>query len=288
MKNILLLIILCLLSQTLSAQKLIRLTGSYTYKAPTTMNIEQAKINALFEAKKEALGREFGYTVSSESTLQQKSVGSEDAQEYFNQVIISEVKGEWIETIGEPIFSKPKFEDNIIYIDVKVTGMAREIKALNTTFDARILRNGTENKFEQYEFRNNDDMFLSFVSPINGFLAVYYIDNDRKVYCILPYISSNSSNAQKIEAGKKYIFFSQKHAPNESVDEYILTANEEVEYNQIYILFSPNKFSKANYILNKDNSLQESEYKSFHEWLSRCRIDDTSMQVKLFNLVIEE
>ena len=170
----------------------------------------------------------------------------------------------------------------MLTIKVTIDGKAREIKNAAIDFEAKLLRNGTEEKFESGEFRNGDDLYLYFKSPINGYLAVYLLDeNTQQVYCLLPYKSSGEP-VYKVIQDKPYIFFPcQKAEENPSeVDEYTMTCEHSMEQNTIYIVFSPNMFAKA---IAEDGDAglpRQLPLKEFQKWLGKCKAKDTSIQEK--------
>ena len=152
------------------------------------------------------------------------------------------------------------------------------------------MRNGTEEKYESDEFRNGDDLYLYFKSPINGYLAVYLLDeNTQQVFCLLPYKSSGEP-AYKIIHDKPYVFFSCQKAdgnPNE-VDEYTMTCEHSMEQNTIYIVFSPNMFAKA---FAEDGSIglpRQLLLKEFQKWLGKHKAKDTAIQIQCFTLKISK
>ena len=135
----------------------------------------------------------------------------------------------------------------MLVVSVEVSGRIREIVNADIDIIAKILRNGTEEKFESNEFRNGDDLYLYFKSHVDGYLAVYLLDETtQEVFCLLPYKASGEG-AYRIEHDRPYILFSAKNASDPSiVDEYTITCNKELELDAIYVIFSPNAFVKAN------------------------------------------
>lgn len=158
----------------------------------------------------------------------------------------SEVRGEWIETIGEPSF-KLFLANGQLAINVSVKGKIREVNSACIDFKALVLRNGTEDKYEDNNFKNGDDLFISFISPTCGYVAIYLVDNDGNAFCLLPYQSQEQGNV-KVNANERYVFFSEKLSPQDLkpfVDEYTMTCSHIQELNQIYVIFSTNSFVKA-------------------------------------------
>lgn len=265
---------------SISAQKIEKVHGKYTYHVPDNVSLEEGKRTAIERAKIQALADAFGALVSqNNSTIVKNENGKSSVN--FLSIGGSDVKGEWIETIGEPkldIF----YESNMLTIKVSIDGKAREIKNASIDIEAKLLRNGTEEKYESDEFRNGDDLYLYFKSPINGYLAVYLLDeNTQQVFCLLPYKSSGEP-AYKIIHDKPYVFFScQKAEDNPSeVDEYTMTCEHSMEQNTICIVFSPNMFAKAFAEDGNAGLPRQLSLKEFQKWLGKCKANDTSIQEK--------
>ena len=202
-----LILLLTLCSLSVLAQKTKTVEAEYIYRAPDNVTIEQARRTALERAKIQAIADEFGTIVQQVNTTRVQNEGGESTTDFFS-IGGSEVKGEWIETIGEPEFTT-SYEDNMLVVICKVKGKAREIVSAQIEFKARVLRNGTDDKYEDDVFKNGDDLYLSFVAPVSGFLAVYLIDAEKQAYCLLPY-RSQSEGIYAVEANKRYLFFNIK------------------------------------------------------------------------------
>lgn len=275
------LLILTLLTLTFfcaHAQKTITVKGEYIYQLPENVSLEDGKRLALECAKTQALADAFGTIVSQRNSTVINNSNGESSVDFIS-IGSSDVKGEWIETIGEPIF-QILTENGILTIQAKVKGKAREIKNAGISIDVHLLRNGTTLKYESTEFRNGDDMYLYFKSPVNGFLAVYILDNTtQEVFCLLPYRSSNGPS-YKIIHDKPYVFFSSQQSEDNptEVDEYTLTCSNSMEQNTVYILFSPNAFTKANTHDIAETLPRQLTYAEFQKWVGKCRAKDIEMQ----------
>lgn len=283
-----LVILFTLCSTLLMAQEEIKVSTEYTYKAPLSVSIDDARKIALEEAKLHVIEEKFGSIVSrSTSTQVNNSRGKSNVK--IKTYGSSEVRGEWIKTIGSPVFSEPVIDGEFIIITVSVKGVIREITGADTNLDIKVLRNGFDDKFEDSNFRNNDDIYLSFTSPIDGFVAVYLVIEDVEAYCLLPYPKQTNGKV-KVNGGQKYTFFSTRHAPSEEkgyVEQYYMTCEKNIENNQLYVLFSPNSFTKAIDSETNETILPRSlSYDDFYEWLAKCRNKDKDFCVKIFNLTI--
>lgn len=279
---------LLLFSVVLCAQRTERVRAEYTYHAPENVTLEAAKRTALERAKLQAIADEFGTVVSQSNTTFVTNQSGESNTDFFS-LAGSEVKGEWIETIGEPKYSI-SYEQEMLVVKVSVSGRIREIVSVQIDFKAEVLCNGTDLKFARTDFKSGDDLFLYFQSPVDGYLAVYLLDDvSQMVYCLLPYKSSSEA-VVPIEHDKPYIFFSAKHAGDKAhlVDEYTMTCSRPQEHNTIYIIFSPNEFAKAN-SNNVDELLpQELSFEEFQKWLAKGRNRDKEMRVNSYVITIKE
>ena len=260
------------------AQKVKRVEGEYTYVAPKNVTQEYAVNYAIEQARKTAIANEFGTLVSQTSTTRIENV---DGQSKANVTLIgeNELNGIWLEDIEEPVV-RQEFIDNTFVVTAKVRGKARERSLAEVEFNYTILRNGKDDRRnESDQFRSGDDMYLSFQSPVDGYVAVYLVDADDQAFCLLPY-RGQREGIYRVKANQRYLFFSSQEAPVEEqavVDEYQMTCERSDETNRIYVVFSPNEFTKA-VDESADSQLpRQLSFEDFQKWLSKCRIADKRM-----------
>ena len=227
------------------SQKVRTVDGEYTYVVPENVDLEKAKQVALERVKIQIIADEFGTVISQSNST---SVKNENGKSNVDFISLggSDVKGEWIETIGTPVF-KTEIHGEQLVVRVKIRGKIREMTSANVDFSAHILRNGIEDKFEDDVFKSGDDLFLSFVSPVSGYVVVYLVDANNTAFCLLPYQNQEQGNVT-VKANERYVFFSTKLASEslrQFTDEYTMTCSHEQELNQIYVVFSQNPFVKA-------------------------------------------
>ena len=188
---------------TALSQKTKTAEATYIYYGQENETIAQVKQKALERERLQAIEDAFGSVVmQSNSTVITNENGKTDSK--FYSVGGSEVKGEWIETIGEPEY-QVEIKQNALVVTVKVRGRARPIVSQRADLDIKILRNGIEDKFEDADFRNGDDLFLSFRSPVDGYLAIYLVDSEPRAYCLLPY-REQKDGIYRVEANKRLKF----------------------------------------------------------------------------------
>lgn len=264
--------------------KIVEASITYKFQVPESMSMNEARLKAEEEAKCEILAREFGVALHSttEQTLN-------DDNSHFYTHNQQEYKGEWIETLYGPDF-KVKIEDNHQVLEVTIKGAVREIVSSKVLYDYKVLRNGVDEKYVDTEFKNGDDLYVSFQSPEDGYLAIYLSDKSI-VQRLLPYKMQKES-VYRISKNKRYVFFSPEYAEetlNNLVTPLCIYTDFQTEYNYIYIVFSPNKFSIANdFQLEIDEHLQGLKYENFQKWLARMRAQDYDMNYDVVNIKITQ
>lgn len=276
--RIILMLVLVASANLALAQKIKTIKGEYTYYAPSNVSLDEAKHTAVEKAKIEALSKEFGSIVSqSTSTVMQTSNGKSNSQ--MLTLAESQVKGEWIETVGDPEI-KVSFEQDMLVINVKITGKARELKQHKLDLQVKILRNTTDLVGESDVFTDEDRFYIYFRSPLSGYVAVYMEeDATQMVSCLLPYMHSNEG-AHKVEANTDYVFFKKESGFDTITDEYNLYTDKGVEYETIYVVFSPNPFYKANANVSQDKSVpMQLKHQEFMEWLMKNEVEDKDLIV---------
>ena len=279
---------LCLLCVGTFAQRTEKVRAEYSYHAPENVSLEEAKRIALERAKIQAIADEFGTIVSQSNTTLVSNRNGESSSDFFS-LGGSEVKGEWIETIGKPEYDI-NYEQGMLVVKAMVNGRIREIVSAQIDIKAEVLCNGTDLKFARTDFKSGDDLYLYFQSPINGYLAVYLLDEvSQMVYCLLPYKSSSEA-VTPIEKDKPYIFFSAKHAGDNVhiVDEYTMKCSRPNERNTLYIIFSPKEFTKANSNDVNEQLPPELPFKEFQKWLAKCRRHDAEMTTEVKSITIKK
>lgn len=251
----------------------------YTYYAPESMALQQAKEIALNRAKIQSVADEFGTSIS-QTNYTRIQTGNGNSTIDFQSIGLSDLRGEWIETTEEPIYDI-SYSDGLQIVKVEVKGIIRSIDSLRAKINAKILRNKPEIRFESSEFRNNDDLYVSFCSPIDGYLAIYFLDNEDNAFCLLPY-ARQTNGFYNVMANKDYLFFSKEYcSPSENniVDEYTMNCEGQTEYSKIVIIFSDKLFVKSNDIGKSDMLPRQLNLKDFNIWLAKSRALDYNMQV---------
>lgn len=282
-RSVVLLLLVCVTAFCVAGD-IVRVATIYEYVSNNpNEGPEQAKINAFVAAKQKALEERFGLDVSKiTNTLQINRNDGKEVKSSSNVFSVGEVavRGEWIETISEQVLSQ-SYVNGFWVVKVRVDGRARNYSTEKADIQYTFLKD-VDDMDAPVAFRDGSDLFLRFISPVAGQLCVYLVDETQNAYCLLPYMN-NQTGSQRIDANKEYIFFSTKY--DNDADEYTLNCERSLEHNAIYLVFSPNDFTKAvdkqggkNF---RDEQLpRELSYEALMKWLSRNQTKDPNMVVR--------
>lgn len=285
-KNIIILLFVTLWVGNLSAQEQMAIRGEYSYMMSDNESKEDAKKAAIERAYLTALSENFGTMISQNNYTRIES-GSDTSDMRFFSLRESEIRGEWLRDI-EPPRTETIYDaatDKMVII-AYVYGYARERVTAYTDLEIKLLCNGVTERHESDIFHSGDQLFLSFRSPVKGYVAVYLVDESDCAFCMLPYETVESGNIE-VKAKEEYVFFSKEHVkkPLQSADvkKLQLYTNQKEEINTLYVIFSAKPFVKANdRTTESDNGLEllpSLSFKHFQKWLSKNQMRDKSMQV---------
>lgn len=262
------------------SQRTAKVSATYTYYAPETMAVEEAKRIALDRAKIQAIADEFGTIVSQSTSTVITNINGESDTRFF-AFGGSDVKGEWIETIGNPDYQL-QFENHFLVVRCTVKGKAREIESTKIEIIAKTLRNGTTLRYESNEFKDGDDLYLYFKTPEDGYISIYLLDEiTQLLYNILPY-KNQPIPSVKVKGMTERIFFSKDHAESiekSIIDEYTLSCDNDKEINVLYVVFSNVEIKRPTSLISSDPSKPISiQYKDFRQWLSKNIAQNSTFQ----------
>ena len=244
---------------------------------------EQAEQTAIQMAQQKALEEHFGLdVVGITSTMQRNRQEGQQVSSTSDVFSLREtsVRGEWIETTSQKVLNKT-FEKGFWHVKVYIAGRARNHSTEKPEIQYAFINNAHD-KQNRDQYYDGDDIFLRFTSPVSGAVCVYLVDTEQNAYCLLPY-QSNAVGYQPIEANKDYLFFSEMVDPN--ADEYSLNTMQSSEQNALYVIFSPNTFTKAVDKQAGTNWRDEQlprflSYEDLMKWLARNQTRDENMVVR--------
>ena len=244
--------------------------------------MEVARQTAIDRAKLQILANTFGTVIQSASSVRiDQSAGASSVG--TSSLSISEVRGEWIETTEGPDLETILSPDGMIGLRVRMSGRVREITSARAETEVQVLRNGTDPRFSSLEFRDGDDLFLRFKSPVDGNLLVYLFDGGENVYCLLPYSSQRNIPAYPIRAMHEYLLFA-----GDDADEYTLTCTGKQEINRLYVIFSPQRLTRPFDTEGRAATTPRMlSWKAFNQFLARARTADPEMVVGEYMIIID-
>jgi len=295
-------IILLFIACNAFSQKVIETSGVAQVRIESDMSKEEAMELARQQAMINAIDNAFGSYVEQDSDMFIEA-GKAD----FKIIGHTLVKGDWLKTIIEKFKEESKElkgergKEIEIWINCKIKGMVREITKpqINLSFEPRSC---LTDLCRTYSFNSGAPMYLSFSSPVDGYLSIYIVEDDLMAYRLLPYqeMPDKYLHAIPVKADMEYMFFASGESYNYfegfsylMVDEIYLETSKEKEFLDLYVIFSAEKYKKPllrasenitnSYILPK--KLEESQ---FREWLQDSRVYDSEFQYNRITLTVSK
>ncbi len=259
------------------AQRKVKADAHYVFYAPEYLTVESAKNEAVKRAQIQAIADEFG-TLVQQQNVSMVSNTDESSTVSFSSIGTSDVRGEWLKTIGKPVFNI-QYIDGQLVVEVSMKGEIREIEYLKPQFIAALLRNGTTDDHRSDDFRKGDFLYLSFLTPVEGYLAVFA--KDDSIRALLPDLNE-PTGMLKVPANKRQVFFS------EYGQRLRMVCSAPVETNAIYILFSPHPVICPVSERVDDGGLPVFTDEDFHKWLAKMRTHDKDLQVVVKYITIKQ
>ncbi len=267
-----------------------KICGEYTYLAPDNVTPAQAWATAEERARIQALQDHYGNKILSFNSTVTGNINGESYVDFFS-LSGSDLNGEWLSDDPDGIKREPVYSEGGHYVyKVSVCGTAREkANVPYIDLDTKIVKGKTE-RFETDEFRNGEHFYLQFQSPVAGYLSVYLLDDLGNMNCLLPYRNDPDGIAE-VGHGKLYTFFDRDGAEGDEraiVDEYYMTTGRTTEVNYFFVIFSPNKFVKANDRDAGEELPRALPSEDFQKWLQMARLRDPDMQFEIVPVRISQ
>ncbi len=276
------------------AQEGMMVTAEYRYLFGSDIPRSLARETAYERAKLEAIQKAFPGTITAVSGSLIINSDGEGSSTSFYSISESELKGEYLGDVLEPKYEFLPYDEehDMDGVVCRVTGMVREIAWSKPQFEWQLMRNHVAERDATTDFVEGDDLYLSFTAPCNGYLAVYCVDGTAAVaQCLIP-SEEQPEGIYKVKGGRRYVFFSPEHDNQDNMlpplhDGISLYCDAAMERMQFYVLFSPNKFTRATAVTPIDkqkvggsffNLPPELPYKTFQKWLLGLRTRDKQLQ----------
>ncbi len=279
---------------------------------PERESLTEARARALKSAKINALENAFGTVITQDNVLylENKKTGEKvETNSIFKMIGNTAVKGEIIDIKKEDYKQSVRKERvdgrkrKITYITCKLKILAKELTATDIEIENFPL-NSVKILKPVFEFKEGDNLYVYFKSPVTGYLTVF-LDDNKHAQCLLPYrnMPEGLEDAMPIKANKEYVFFSDYDEHNYFDDDYFaedtykLVATDQKDINELYIIFSKEKLNKP--ILNAadDNvEIDQTTYElprtinsdEFKKWLVKIKQIRDDIKVNAVRISIEK
>lgn len=270
--------------QATAPSRTVSVSGETVYYDNGTHSRDECMLLAAEQARVEALAREFGTIVTQEIIQTDRIVANRESSDFL-MLSGTEVKGEWLGDIEPPKYEFSVAPDGTMIVKCSVRGNARAISNEAVEFETYVLRNGTDKRNADTHFMDGDDMCLYFLGSTDGSLSVWLEDQSHTVYALLPYPGDPRGKVY-LKANKPYTFFSSRCGKGEfgPEEELILTAPEHTEYNRIYVVYSPDNYSRPP--MQAVSAIPSLPSADFNKWLMKVRRTDPRLAVKSINIEI--
>ena len=270
MKHTICAILFVLLAITIQAQRVTTVCGEYRYIVPGEIPLNRAKQIAIDKARNEAIANEFGQVVSQSTTT---TIHTSDTKSEIqsDSYASTESKAIWLSDTKEPELSI-SYENDVMVITASVCGKARELKTAEVELRMQVVSNGIETE----RFRNNEKVAIRFKSPVNGYVSIFFRDdNAGMIYCMMPY-ENEDGTAREVKSNKEYTYLSTADPIYPYQEETILVTEKTVEFDTFILVFSKKDFSMPS--SEAGEFVPELSVEDFQKWLRKNRINDETMQ----------
>lgn len=278
------------------AQKSVSTKGTSQVRMESNMTKEQARDKAEDLAMINAVENAFGTYIEQDADIK-----VDNGTVSYNIIGTTKVKGEWLRTrkkefkedIQEQLDNDQR-KEKIIWVRCNIEGEVRKIRS-KANLEIISLRCPMP-ECETTAFFDKQSFLLYFKSPVDGYLSVFIDENSETTRRLFPYLNQGNESAVKIEGDKPYWLFTNTKDLNRfpsKADEIELYTYSAIEYNNVYVLFSPSTYYKPiltdavllpdGYVLPKAISTSK-----FQEWLSDCRVAMPDFQTKRIKISISK
>lgn len=284
------------------AQEIIKAEGFAQIRVEDHMSKEATREKVRELAMINAIESVFGAYVEKDA-----DIDIDNGQARFKIIGHTLVRGDWLKTISEK-FDEEKRKvrgrqgtGHEVWISCRITGKIREIDHVETALEFTPL-NCPDLVCRTYDFKDGEPFYLSFRTPVDGFLSIFITDESQMVYRLLPYqkMPLEYLNAVPVMADNPYLFFLNEEAheyfPGFSymmTDEIIMNTSQMQEFLDLFVIFSTSDYNKP--LLKGEEEVERSfvtpkslDLKKFEEWLADNRINDPAFFYKRVTLTIKK
>lgn len=258
------------------AQRIEKVHGTSVYEVTdnTAITLRDAKQHAIDMAKTAAIKKVFGEHIISDIEMVNEDRNGESKSSY-REVTKSVAKGDWLGNTKDPVIDIG-YDNGILYITADVWGEAREYFHAKTDIRWSVAAdNKDKQRVTTTQLLHQQPFYVHFQSPVDGYLALYVLEESGEATCLLP----NRESRFPIRAGVSYRLFDTTFDP-QATPLWFSTRQEREDY-QLVLLFSSTPFSKClEQQATAYNKLNTVNAKDFQTWLLRVQREDHNMIVQ--------
>ena len=272
----------CWLTQELMAQETKLVHGKYVFEVSDNddITLKDAKLKCIALAKAKAIKEEFGEMVTSDVIESNVETNGESTSSKYWENTVAIARGDWNRDTQDPEISVEYINGKLIFT-AEVWGEASEIVQAKTELEWVVQKEDAGKKVATGQFNNGERIYMKFRSPADGYLAVYLIEDDDIVSCLLP-DKKDTDGKFPIKASQNYTLFDAENNPG--TVSYKMTTKRSQENNQLVIIYSP--IVKCNDISRDSRHPNTINTHDFQKWLLRCQRQDRDMVVNKRNVRI--
>ena len=287
-KKLLSILLVFFIGITVTAQHIKTVEGYARMEQPEDKTPAEIKAKVEEMAKMNALKDKFGSNISQKTNFIISNDNGKSTSSFY-MLGESDVRGTWIRDLNKPRIEQHIEEDKIVW-KAWVKGEAREVIRPKVEFKWKLLANGTDDLHQVESLHDGDAFYIKFNSPVKGYLMIFMVDDKGVVSCMLP---EEEKDYCTVAANKWQLFYNVPEKPEAS---WIATisGNRQVEYDQLYVIFSPNKIAPPTRDINTYNSdlkqyavdgysynhLPEISFRDFQKYLGKLQARDLEVQVE--------
>lgn len=270
----------CIVALNVLAAKPVKVQAEYVYVISPDETERQAIANAVEQARLKAMANRFGTFVASNTSIKTSNVNGNSNVDY-SSLGSCDIAATWVETTYEN--TERLLFDGQPVIRATVAGRAKAIDVSAPQFEVSVNRVMSDGSLlPSTNFKHHERFDISFVSPTDGYVAIYATDGVNNAFRLLPEASANVAEPVKVERGTQYRFFSNSN-PVMTLD-----PDENSAVLRISVLFSSKKKPFALPVDESSHSEQGDingwlvSPQRYQSWLSRMLNDNTSQRRDIF------
>lgn len=277
-----------LLTLPVQAQKTQTAEGYARIEQSEDKTAAECKAKVVQQARFDAVNTTFGSNITQNSVTMARDENGKSTTTFY-MLGESDLRGVWVRDTEKPRI-EPHIENGRTIWEAWVKGEVREQTRAKVDFEWKLTANGIGDQYQVKELHDGDAFYVKFRSPVKGYLLLFMADDKDVVSCLLP---EEGEDYCMIDANKWYIFHYEKTKPH-NCWKALLSKGSQVEYDQLYIVFSPQKISPPVRETSKDNSdlehynddqkdikhkhLSSLSFSAFHKYLGKLQHRDTEVQ----------